>query len=102
MLVVMSPQRHSVFVCNLLCGKLVSQKPLHSRHSSLGVFTKFSKVTVNFIMSVSVSVRPSVSMEQRSSCWTDFHENWYLNIFAKSVKKIQVPLKSDRNKVYCT
>jgi len=27
----------------------------------------------------------------------DFHEFWYLNIFRKSVLKIQVPLKSDKN-----
>jgi hypothetical protein len=29
---------------------------------------------------------------------TDFHEILYLNIFRKSVEKIQVSLKSDKNK----
>ena len=34
----------------------------------------------------------SVRMEQLGSHWTDFHEIWYLNIFRKSVGKIQVLL----------
>ena len=36
-------------------------------------------------------------MEQFVSHWTDFHEILYLRIFQKSVKKIQVSLKSDKN-----
>jgi len=32
-----------------------------------------------------------------SSYWTDFHEIWYLNIFLKSVEKIQVSPKCDKN-----
>jgi len=28
---------------------------------------------------------------------TDFHEIWYLSIFKKSTKKIQVSLKSEKN-----
>ena len=42
-------------------------------------------------------VRPSVNMEQLGSYWIDFHENWYLSIFRKSVEKIQVSFKSDKN-----
>jgi hypothetical protein len=41
-------------------------------------------------------------MEQVASHWTDFHEIWYLNIFRKSVQKIQVSLKSDKDKGYFT
>jgi hypothetical protein len=41
-------------------------------------------------------------MEQLGSHWTDFHEIWYLNIFRKSVEKIQVSLKSDKNDGYVT
>lgn len=89
MLVVMSPQRPPVIVCNLIYGKLIPHKPLQSRHLSLGVLAKLSKVTVSFIMSVSVSVRPSVTMEQRSPRWTNFNGIWYLNIFTKSVKKFK-------------
>jgi hypothetical protein len=44
-----------------------------------------------------MSDRLSVRVEQLGSCWTDFHENWYLSIFRKSVEKIQVLFKSDKN-----
>jgi len=49
-----------------------------------------------------MSVRPSVCMEQLSSLWTVFCEIWYLSILRKSVEKIQVPLKSDKNNGYFT
>jgi hypothetical protein len=38
-----------------------------------------------------------VHMERLGSYWTDFYEIWHLNIFRKSVEKIQVSLKSDKN-----
>jgi hypothetical protein len=41
--------------------------------------------------------RLAVHMEQLSSHWKDFRKNLYLNIFRKSVEKIQLPLKSDKN-----
>jgi hypothetical protein len=44
-----------------------------------------------------MSVRPSVRTEQLGSHWTDFYEIWCLGIFRKTVEKIQVPLKSDKN-----
>ena len=47
-------------------------------------------------------VRPSVRMEQLGSHWTDYHEIWHLSIFRKYVEKIQVSLKSDKNKGYFT
>ena len=34
--------------------------------------------------------------------WTDFHEIWYLRIFRKSVEKINVSLKPDKNYGYFT
>jgi hypothetical protein len=37
-------------------------------------------------------------MKHLGSLWTNFHEIWYLRIFRKSVEKIQVSLKSDKNK----
>jgi len=49
-----------------------------------------------------MSVRPSVRIEQLDSHWTDFYDIWYLRIFRKSVEKIQVSLKSDKNKGYFT
>ena len=36
-------------------------------------------------------------MEQLGSHWTDFDEIWYFNIFRKSVEKIHVLFKSDKN-----
>jgi len=44
----------------------------------------------------------SVRVKQLGSHWTDFHETWYLSIFRKSVQKIQVSLKSDKNNGHCT
>jgi hypothetical protein len=47
-------------------------------------------------------VRPSVRMElgPGTGNWTDFYEIWYLSTFRKSVKKIQVSFKSDKNNGY--
>ena len=67
---------------------------------------KLQTATITFIVSVRPpvcsSVRPSVCMEQLGFHWTDFHEIWYLRIFRKSVEKILVSLKSDKNKGYFT
>jgi hypothetical protein len=41
-------------------------------------------------------------MEELGSHWTDFHEICYLSIFRKSVEKIQVSLKSNKNNSYIT
>jgi len=41
-------------------------------------------------------------MELFYSHWTDFQEIWYWSIFRKSVEKIQVSLKSEKNNCYCT
>ena len=67
--------------------------------TSLGVFEKVEKkTTISFVM----SVRPSIRMQQLDSHWTDFLGIRYVSIFRKSVEKIQVPLKSDKNNRYCT
>jgi len=58
----------------------------------LGPFAKLRTATLSVIM----SARPSVRMEQLGSHWTHFHEIWNLNVFRKSVEKIQVSLKSDK------
>jgi hypothetical protein len=47
---------------------------------------------------VSVTVRK----EHIGSRWTDFHDIWLLSILPKSMEKIQVSLKSDKNKGYFT
>jgi len=48
------------------------------------------------------SVRLSVCMEKLGSNWRDFHENLYLSNFRKSVKNIEISLKSDENNGYFT
>jgi hypothetical protein len=60
----------------------------------LSAFAKFRKATRR--------VCPSIRMEQLGSHWTDFHEIWHFNIFRKSVEKIQVSLKSNKNNRYFT
>jgi len=64
-----------------------------SQVTTFGIFKKLQKATLNFVLSVC----PSVHMEQLRSQWMDFHKIWYLSIFWKSVMKIQVWLKSDKN-----
>ena len=74
--------------------------PKEDDQSVQGIFRrvrKIAKKTISFVM----AVRPSVHMEQLGSHWKDLHEI-YLRIFRKSVDKIQVSLKSDRNKGYFT
>jgi hypothetical protein len=44
-----------------------------------------------------MSLLLSVRMGQLGSHGTDFHEIWYLSIFLKSLRKIQVTFKSDKN-----
>ena len=59
---------------------------------------KMAKATISFVM----FVRLSVHMEQLVSHCTDFHIIWYLSIFRKTIKKIQVSLKSDTINGYFT
>jgi hypothetical protein len=72
----------------------------------IGAFAKLRKVPTSFVMSfrppVCLSVCLSVRIEQLHSHQTEFHKIWYLSIFRKSVAKIQVSLKSDKNNVYFT
>jgi len=55
--------------------------------------------TLYEIRRASLSVYPSVRMEQIGSKWADFHEILYLNSFRKSAVKTQVSLKSSNNNV---
>jgi hypothetical protein len=65
-------------------------------HPFLGAFAKLRKSTISFVMSVRLSVR----MGHVCSNWTDFLENLYLDIFRKSVAKVQVSLKYGKNNGY--
>ena len=60
----------------------------------LGALAKLRKATVSFVM--------SVRMEHLVSHWTDINEILYLNVFRKSVEKIQLSLKSDKDNGHFT
>jgi len=61
----------------------------------LGGFAKLQKVTISFVMSVSLHGTTQLPLER-------FSWNLILEYFWKSVIKIQVSLKSDRNNRYLT
>ena len=56
----------------------------------------------SFGSSVCPSIHPSVRMKQLGSHWTEFHEISWFRIFRKSIQKIQVSLKSDKNTGHLT
>jgi len=69
----------------------------------LSTFQILRKATVPSRLSVCPADHPSVSPHRTNRFhWTDFHEIWYLNIFRKSIEKIQVSLQSDKNNRYFT
>jgi hypothetical protein len=68
----------------------------------LGAFEKLRKATISFAMPVLSSVRLCFRMDQLGSHWTDFDDILCLKLFQKFVEKIQVSLKSDKNKWYFT
>jgi len=58
------------------------------------------KTAIGFVISVRPSLRYSGRMQQRGFQWTDFCEIWYLRALQKSVGKMEVSLKSDKDNVY--
>ena len=50
-------------------------------------FAKLWKATISFVMSVHLSVLPSVRMEQPGSHRKNFHEIYYMSIFRESEEK---------------
>jgi hypothetical protein len=63
------------------------------QRKALCFFRRVRKICVKRLLASScLPVRPSVRMEQLGSHRTDFHEIWCMNIFRKSVEKIQVTL----------
>jgi hypothetical protein len=78
---IISNNRQSYYICLVSCA-----------------FAKLRKGNTSFVS----SLYPSFLMQQLCSDRTDFHEMLYLSIFRKSVAKIQVSLKSDKNNGYFT
>ena len=63
------------------------------------MFTKLQKVTVSFI--IWLSVHSLVLMKQFGSHWTDFHEIYFIH-FCKMCREHSVLLKSDKKSRYFT
>jgi len=87
-LVSISPYRsvnipRSSAVHYIVLNFVITENPL------LRAFAKLRKATVSFVMSVCLSARSSVRIEQLASRWTDFHEILYSSIFSKIVEKFQ-------------
>ena len=91
-----------------MCGEIIAAcSDIRTKHGNaqhgyivefLGAFVELLIVTVNFVKCPSIS--QSVRMEQLGYHWMDCHEILYLSTFRKSFEKIQVLLKSDKNKGY--
>jgi hypothetical protein len=62
-------------------------------HSIFRCVRELRNTSISFV----TSVRPSVRMEQHCTQWTDFCKISYYKDFRRSVKKIPVLLKSDKN-----
>jgi hypothetical protein len=62
---------------------------------------KYRKIPFTRILKIAKSDY-KLPHEQLGSHWTDFYQIWYLNIFRKSVEKVQVWLKSNKNNGYFT
>ena len=88
--------------CRTICGKDVNVFVVFncfvtlddrfnvSLISFLGAPTKLRKAALSHVC-------PSAHVEHSCFRWTDFNENCYWNIFRKSVEKIQISLKSEKN-----
>jgi hypothetical protein len=64
----------------------------------VGTTAELQKASITIVcLYLCPPVRPSVRMEQLGAQLTDFHEIRYLNIFQKSIQKIQILIPSDKN-----
>ena len=68
----------------------------------LGAFATLRKATVNFVISVCLSLSLSTPTEQLCRQWTDFIEMLQFVIFKKFVERLEDSLKSDKSNGYFT
>ena len=93
---------------SLLHSTLLTQRArilifsISSTNLLLGAFVKLRKASISFVVSVCLSNRLSFCMGQLCSHWIGFHEIRNLSTSRKSVDRIQVSLKSGKNKGYFT
>ena len=85
---------------NATCGRDLAAQPTKVRLNHFSA--RSQNCEKRLLASSCLFARPSVRMEQLGSHWTDFPEIWYLRIFRKTLQKIQVSLKSDKNNEYFT
>ena len=80
-------------------GWLVPLSPLFQSNAKWGYthFRRVRKIAKKRLLALSCL---SVRMDPLGPNWTDFHEIWYMSIFRKSVEKIEVSWKSDKNGGY--
>jgi hypothetical protein len=86
----------SPFIRTPLCQSVILSVPL-SVHTSVR-----QSVCLSLYPYTPPSVCPAVRMEQHCSRWMDFNEIFYFSYFRKSVAKIKVSLRSNKNKGYFT
>ena len=88
-------KHHKIFEC---CFTHFSTGKNLTNYKKYTAFRRFRKIGKgDYYLS---HVRLSVRMEQLDSHWKDFDKIWYLRFFRKSVERIQVSLKSDKNNRY--
>jgi hypothetical protein len=54
------------------------------------ILAKMRKAVISFIMSVCLSICPSVRMGQLGSHWRNFNETWYFSIIPKIIVTVQI------------
>jgi hypothetical protein len=88
-------KHHKIFQCCFTQSSTGKNLTNYKKYTVFRRFRKFWKG--DYYLS---HVRLSVSMEQLDSHWKDFDKMSYLIFFRKSVERIQVSLKSDKNNRY--
>jgi hypothetical protein len=79
-------------------GKMWSSKS-STEKKFLGSFAKLRSATITFVMFVCLSVHLSVRAEQLGPLFEGFSRN-FICICRKSIQKIQVSLKPDKNRYF--
>ena len=87
---------------NLITDVYVCEIVKCLKHKYANFYARLQICEMRLLASSCLSVCLSIRMEQLGSYRIDFREIWYLIIFRKSVKKIQVLLHSDKNNGYFT
>jgi hypothetical protein len=96
------PRKQWVFKKETVCCytnswmSTIRVSPVHLLQLLLGAFAKDQKR-----LFLHPSVRLSLHIELGSHS-TEFHDIWYLRIFRRSVREVQVSLRSDKNNGYFT